>query len=73
MNHITASASAYAMSALDVNGERVQAGGGFTSDEVEGPEEIEEPSKAAIDEAVSFAKANPLPELGDLYTHVFVG
>ena len=42
----------------------------LTSSELD---EIDARSRAMLDEAVSFAESSPLPELGDLYTHVYVG
>jgi len=49
--------------------ERVEAGGFLTPSELD---EIDARSREALDDAVSFAESSPLPELGDLYTHVYV-
>ncbi len=49
--------------------ERVEAGGFLTPSELD---EIDARSREALDDAVSFAESSPLPELGDLYKHVYV-
>ena len=36
-------------------------------------DEIDARSRTVLDDAVGFAESSPLPELGDLYTHVYVG
>ncbi len=49
--------------------ERVQRDGLLTEPELD---DIDARNRAAVDEAVDFAEASPVPEVDELYTHVYV-